>query len=334
MSIRDYLEQKERENLSPRAKLSAETQGRQRPEEPSDVRTEFQRDRDRIIHCKSFRRLTHKTQVFLSPEGDHYRTRLTHTLEVSQISRGVARALRLNEDLTEAIALGHDLGHTPFGHIGEEALNETGKLREPFRHNKQSLRVVDLIEYEGKGLNLTFEVRDGILNHTGEGKPATLEGHIVRLADRIAYINHDIDDAIRAGIIAESDLPAGPMQTLGRYHSIRINNMVVDVIKASQDIHSIQMSPPFVEAMNELRTFLFDRVYIDSAAKTEDEKAKKVLQALFSHYLDHPEELPSEFQPSEGDELSVRVCDYIAGMTDRYALRKYEDLFIPKTWMV
>lgn len=334
MSIREYLEQKERDNLSSRAKLSAETQGRERAEETSDVRTEFQRDRDRIIHSKAFRRLTHKTQVFLSPEGDHYRTRLTHTLEVSQISRGVARALRLNEDLAEAIALGHDLGHTPFGHIGEEALNETGKLREPFKHNKQSLRVIDLIEYEGKGLNLTFEVRDGILNHTGEGKPATLEGQIVRIADRIAYINHDIDDAIRAGVILEEDLPAGPLEVLGRRHSIRINNMVMDMIRASQDIQIIQMSPLFAKAMDDLRTFLFDRVYIDSAAKTEDEKAKKVLQALFFHYLENPAELPPEFQPSGGEDPSIRVCDYIAGMTDRYALRKYEDLFIPKTWMV
>ncbi len=342
MSIRELIEKKERENLSPRAKLSSETKGRERKEEPCEVRTAFQRDRDRIIHSKSFRRLMHKTQVFLAPEGDHYRTRLTHTLEVSQISRTIARALNLNEDLTEAIALGHDLGHTPFGHIGEEALTNCFKkirkdypeLPDTFEHNVQSVRVVEVIEYDGKGLNLTWEVKDGILNHTGKGMVATLEGQIVKLADRIAYINHDIDDALRANIISESDLPKAPIKILGERHSARINKMVCDVIETSKTSEDIKMSEPVKRAMEDLRDFLFKTVYIDSQAKLEDEKAKKVLESLFFYYLEYPQELPREFSPHRKEELPIKVCDYVAGMTDRYALKKFEDLFLPRPWML
>lgn len=344
MDIRERIETEEEQHLSPRAQLSIKTRGRERPERPSSVRTCFQRDRDRIIHSKAFRRLSHKTQVFLAPEGDHYRTRLTHTLEVTQISRTIARALMLNEDLAEAIALGHDLGHTPFGHVGENALSEClGKakagqpelyanLKTTFDHNKQSLRVVEELEYEGKGLNLTWEVRDGILNHTGDVLPATLEGQIVKIADRIAYINHDIDDAVRAKILSEEELPLEPLKVLGRRHSLRINFMVEDMIENSKDSDVIKMSPPCAKAMNDLRDFLMNNVYINSPAKTEDEKAKRVLRTLFFHFLDHPEELPSEFKKRTDEELPIRVCDYVAGMTDRYALKVFESLFVPKSW--
>jgi len=346
MDIRERIEAEEKKNLSPRAQLSINSKGRKRWEKPSSLRTCFQRDRDRIIHCKAFRRLSHKTQVFLAPEGDHYRTRLTHTLEVTQISRTIARALRLNEDLTEAIALSHDLGHTPFGHIGEDAITECLRLLgekdsrlyndrpTAFFHNKQSLRVVEELEYEGKGLNLTWEVRDGILNHTAEALPATLEGQIVKIADRIAYINHDIDDALRGGILTEEELPSEPLKVLGHRHSLRINFMVNNMVENSRDSDIIKMSPECSQAMSDLRDFLMGNVYVNSPAKTEDEKAKEVLRALFFYYLDHPERLPSEFRCESQSDLPIRICDYIAGMTDRYALKEFEKHFVPKSWMV
>ena len=332
MLVRERTEGIERQVLSPRAALASETRGREREETRCSIRTEYQRDRDRIVHCKSFRRLKHKTQVFLAPEGDHYRTRLTHTMEVAQISRTVARALLLNEDLTEAIALGHDLGHTPFGHIGEDALSKY--LPGKFEHNRQSLRVVEVLEYDGKGLNLTWEVRDGILHHTGDGMPSTLEGQIVRIADRIAYINHDIDDALRAGLLDPGDLPAGPIEALGRYSSHRIDRLAHDLVENSADSDLISMSPEVGALMDELRDFLFERVYIGSIAKTEEEKAVRVLQSIAEYYLKDPGQLPPEFRPSDPAELTVRVCDYVAGMTDRYALMKYEQYFLPRAWMV
>ncbi|MDY6794111.1 MAG: deoxyguanosinetriphosphate triphosphohydrolase [Actinomycetota bacterium] len=330
MTVREEIEEFEERWLSPHAMRSRNSRGREREEKLDPLRTCFMRDRDRIIHCKAFRRLKHKTQVFLSPEGDHYRTRLTHTLEVSQISRSIARALRLNEDLTEAIALGHDLGHTPFGHMGEEALHEL--TPKPFRHNEQSLRVVDKLEYGGKGLNLTWEVRDGILKHTGENPPATLEGEVVRVSDRIAYVNHDIDDAIRADILRESDLLTSTLEILGRHHSQRINTLVNDIVAESMGKDDVLQSLEVKAALNELRAFLFDRVYIGSVAKREEGKAKRVLLALFNFYVKHPEEMPDEYRGEEED-LRIRVCDYIAGMTDRYALRKYGELFLPREWV-
>lgn len=331
MSVREEIERWEEEWLSPYAVRSRESRGRLREEKPDSLRTCFMRDRDRIIHSKSFRRLKHKTQVFLAPEGDHYRTRLTHTLEVSQISRTIARALRLNEDLTEAIALGHDLGHTPFGHMGEEAFRDLTPT--PFRHNEQSLRVVDRLEYNGKGLNLTMEVRDGILNHTGQSPlPATLEGRIVRIADRIAYVNHDIDDAIRAGILTEEELPEGPIRVLGKRHNQRIDTLVRDLVESSRDKGDILLSEEVAAALDELRDFLFARVYVGSVAKQEEDKAIMVLRQLFHYYFEHPEEMPREFRDGEED-LRVRVCDYVAGMTDRYAMRKYQEHFLPRVWV-
>ncbi len=330
MNVREEIEAWEEAWLSPYAVRSRDSRGREREEAPDPLRTCFMRDRDRIIHCKSFRRLKHKTQVFLSPEGDHYRTRLTHTLEVSQISRTIARALHLNEDLTEAVALGHDLGHTPFGHMGEEALRDLTAT--PFHHNEQSLRVVERLEYGGKGLNLTWEVRDGILGHTGKSTPpATLEGRIVRTADRIAYVNHDIDDAIRAGILRENELPAATLRVLGRHHSQRINTLVNDMVERSRGCGDILLSPEVEAALDELRAFLFDRVYIGSVAKEEEGKAVTMLRNLFSFYLEHPEEMPEEFRQGEED-LRVRVCDYVAGMTDRYADSKYREHFVPRRW--
>lgn len=338
---REEAEQRERGLLGPWAALSAETRGRERPLPLDPLRTEYQRDRDRITHCKSFRRLSHKTQVFLAPEGDHYRTRLTHTLETAQIARSIARALRLNEDLTEAISLGHDLGHTPFGHIGEDALSaalETvrGEYRDvqtPFRHNVQSLRVVEHLEYEGKGLNLTWEVRDGIARHTGSERPATMEGRVAAVADRIAYVNHDIDDAIRGGVITESELPAGPCDVLGHNHGARITTLVRDMVDTSLAEGDIRMSPSVWQAMMELRAFLFDHVYLSSEAKAEEPKAFKVVKSLFYHYVEHPDELPDELRPAVPDELARRVTDYIAGMTDRFAIRTYQRLFVPRKWM-
>ncbi len=331
MSVREEIEDLEEQWLSPRAVRSRESRGREREEKPDPLRTCFMRDRDRIIHSKSFRRLKHKTQVFLSPEGDHYRTRLTHTLEVSQICRTIARALHLNEDLAEAVALGHDLGHTPFGHMGEEAFRDLTPT--PFRHNEQSLRVVEKLEYGGKGLNLTWEVRDGILNHTGSSpQPGTLEGRIVCIADRIAYVNHDIDDAIRAGILGAEDLPPSAREVLGRHHAQRIDTLVKDVVAESGRRGDIGLSPGVEAALSELRDFLFERVYIGSVAKLEEDKAIMVLRSLFGFYLEHPEEMPQEFRSGK-DDLSVRVCDYVAGMTDRYAMRKYQEHFLPRVWV-
>ncbi|MGI6712363.1 MAG: deoxyguanosinetriphosphate triphosphohydrolase [Bacillota bacterium] len=324
MTIREQTEQWEMEQLSRYAAKSIETRGRKIREEECEVRTCYQRDRDRIIHSKAFRRLKLKTQVFIAPEGDHFRTRLTHTLEVAQIARTVARALQLNEDLTEAIALGHDLGHTPFGHAGEEALDEV--VKGGFRHNRQSIRVVEKIE-GGKGLNLTWEVRDGILLHTGPMKPSTLEGQVVKIADRIAYINHDIDDAIRAQIITRYELPRDCLKVLGDSHSKRINTMVKDLIQNSMGLSNVGMSPEVQEAMDELRAFLFKRVYIGSQAKSEETKAKNMLKTLFFYYIDNYNELPFEYQGN--DEKDVRVCDYIAGMTDRYAITQFTKIFVP-----
>lgn len=331
MFIRERTEELEALQLSPYATLSRNSKGRDMPQEECQVRTVFQRDRDRIIHSKSFRRLKHKTQVFIAPARDHYRTRLTHTLEVAQIARTIAKALRLNEDLTEAIALGHDLGHTPFGHAGEEALDEI--IREKydmhFKHNEQSLRVVEVVE----NMNLTREVRDGILHHTDEVDPVTLEGQIVKTADRIAYINHDIDDALRGGIITPGDLPRDCIAVLGNKHATRINTMVMDMIRASWESPEIKMSPEVSEAMDKLRRFLFEHVYIGSEAKREEEKAKKLLQSLFDFFVRHPEELPHERPAAGGEELARIVCDYVAGMTDRYALEQYARHFLPTPWI-
>lgn len=342
MKIREIIEARETNELSSRATLSSQSKGREKKEKPCDIRTEFQRDRDRIIHSKAFRRLMHKTQVFIAPEKDHYRTRLTHALEVAQISRTLARALRLNEDLTEAIALGHDLGHTPFGHIGEDALTEClkearkrgDKVPEPFKHNWQSLRVVNIVEKKGLGLNLTREVKDGILNHTGKELPFTLEGQIVRIADRIAYVNHDIDDSIRAGVIKQEDLPEEPLKILGKTHSERIDRTVRDIIETSGEEKEIKMSPKFDKALASLRGWLFDAVYLNPEAKSEDEKAKQMLKMLFWHYYNEPGLMPKEFHPTGNEEVAVRVCDYVAGMTDRYALNMFEEIFIPGRWMV
>lgn len=306
------------------------TRGRIYPVEECDVRTEFQRDRDRIIHSKSFRRLMHKMQVFLAPEGDHYRTRLTHTLEVAQIARTIARALRLNEDLTEAAALGHDLGHTPFGHSGERALDYL--LPEGFRHNEQSLRVVDYLENEGEGLNLTFEVRDAILCHTGSEPASTLEGQIIRIADRIAYINHDIDDAARAGILNIADIPKEISELLGTTHGQRITSLVAATIKNGVE-NGIGMVEPYGTAMDKLRDFMFERVYRNQRAKSEDGKVVNMITFLYEHFFAHPENIPQEYMKyAERDGISVVTADFIAGMTDRYALGCFNDLFVPKVW--
>ena len=328
---REQTEEIERLTLSPRATLSRESKGREREEEPDPLRTCFQRDRDRIVHSKAFRRLKHKTQVFLAPEGDHYRVRLTHTLEVSQIARTAARALRLNEDLTEAVALGHDLGHTPFGHLGEQAL--TPFLGGPFRHNEQSLRVVDYLENDGRGLNLTREVRQGILNHTWSmPPPATFEAQVVRFADRIAYVNHDVDDAIRAGVLETHELPGTAVEILGRTHGERINTLVTDLVRHTADGPDVGLSDDVFRALDCLRDFMFERVYLRDEIRSEQEKAIALIRSLFAHYLDHPEELPEEYHRAPG-ELPTRVADYIAGMTDRYALRMYEQLFLPQGWL-
>ncbi len=338
---REQLEQREFETLSQRAVKSAQSRGRLRPEPEDPLRTAFQRDRDRILHCKSFRRLSHKTQVFIGAQGDHYRTRLTHTLEVQQISRTIARALGLNEDLTEAIALGHDLGHTPFGHTGEQALQtliaeynaaHPEDARPMFRHNLQSLRVVDCIEKDGRGLNLTAEVRDGIAHHTGSVKAFTLEGQIVAISDRIAYVNHDVDDSIRAGVIRESDLPQSSKELLGTSHSERITTLVNAMVSASDGADMITMEPEIWDAMDELRDFLFENVYAMSAARSEGPKAEMMIRLLFEHYLDHIDEVPEEYMRiSNGDNITA-VMDYIAGMTDRYAVSSFEKIFIPKNW--
>jgi dGTPase len=331
MVIREMTEQLERKMLSPYAKLSSETKGREHSDKKCNVRTEFQRDRDRIIYSKAFRRLKHKTQVFITPEGDHYRTRLTHTLEVSQIARTIARSLRLNEDLTEAIALGHDLGHTPFGHAGERVLSEVCPLG--FKHNEQSVRVAEKLERNCRGLNLTYEVKDGILCHTGEKQADTLEGRVVRIADRIAYINHDIEDAIRAKVISQEDLPEECLDVLGRTSSERINNMIVNIIENSMDKNEINMSNDFFMASEKLRDFMFKNVYIGSIAKVEEGKAELMIRQLYQRLLDMPHMLPDEFYSLiEPDGIHRAVCDYIAGMTDRYAVKTFTNMFIPASW--
>ena len=333
MTIRENTEQQERETLSPRACRAEQSKGRQTEIEPCPMRTCFQRDIDRIVHCKSFRRLKHKTQVFLQPEGDHYRTRMTHTLEVSRIARTMARGLRLNEDLTEAAALGHDLGHTPFGHAGERAL---GRVAEGgFRHYEQSLRVVDRLENDGAGLNLTYEVRRGILCHTC-GEPAeTLEGQLVRFADHIAYINHDIDDALRGGIIYPSELPAHLCRILGYTHGERITTLTMDIIENSREGDCIRQSETIGQAMAELKEFMFASVYTNPRAKGEEGKAEDMICLLFDYYMKHTEKLPGEYQDILVREGAQRaVMDYIAGMTDTYALEKFEDIFIPMRWVV
>ncbi len=344
LNVRQLAEERE-ESLSPYAIKSKQSRGRLRYEEPCPVRTVFQRDRDRIIHSKAFRRLKHKTQVFIAPQGDHYVTRLTHTLEVSQIARTIARALNLNEDLTEAIALGHDLGHTPFGHVGEEVLNDL--YHRGFRHNEQSLRIIDLLENDGQGLNLTWEVRDGIVNHSKSrvnileedwGKVGTLEGEVCKIADIVAYINHDIGDAIRANIITEDDLPLSVVKILGHFHSQRINTMVCDIIEQSWAVRednvianpTINMSPTVLEATNNLREFLFDRVYNMHAAQEEAEKAREIIRLLYNYFIKHEDKLSSEYS-LYSDERERKVVDYIAGMTDQYALRLAEELSLTKS---
>ena len=327
---RRIIEERERQTLSPYAALSAETRGREYPIDSCPVRTAFVRDRDRIIHCKSFRRLKHKTQVFLSPVGDHYRTRLTHTLEVAQIARTIARGLLLNEDLTEAIAMGHDLGHTPFGHSGESVLNRI--VPGGLAHNKQSLRIVEKLE-NGKGLNLTFEVRDGILNHKKSGHPSTLEGVVVSLADRIAYVNHDIDDAVRAGLLSNDILPKSCIEAIGATHGERINTLVLDILQTSSGKNHVEMSGEISSEFEKLRQFLFDNLYHDSAAKAEEGKAEGVIERLYYHYLKHVSELPPEFTKYIDEDGPDRIAaDYIACMTDRYAVRDYTRLFVPADW--
>ncbi len=329
---RERTEQIERDTLSACATLSSAVKGRERDEPQDPLRTCFQRDRDRIVHAKAFRRLKHKTQVFLAPEGDHYRVRLTHTLEVSQIARTAARALRLNEDLAEAISLGHDLGHTPFGHLGEQALSPF--LGRPFRHNEQSLRVVDYLENDGEGLNLTWEVRDGIVNHTWSmPAPSTPEARIVRFADRIAYVNHDVDDAVRAGVLDPAELPEAAIGTLGRTHGERINTLVTDLVANSEGSDEIRLSGEVFRALDTLRDCLFEQVYLRDSARSEQDKAISLVRSLFAHYLDHPDDVPAEYHRAPGD-LPTRIADYIAGMTDRYALRIYEQLFLPQGWLL
>ncbi|MBE6022725.1 MAG: deoxyguanosinetriphosphate triphosphohydrolase [Cellulosilyticum sp.] len=320
--------------LSPFATKSAETKGRIRWEDPCNLRTDFQRDRDRILHCKSFRRLAHKTQVFISPEGDHYRTRLTHTLEVAQIARTIARALSLNEDLTEAIALGHDLGHTPFGHTGEQVLQQLTDGE--FSHNKHSLRVVEVLENNGQGLNLTFEVKDGILNHPTSASPCTLEGKVVQLADKIAYINHDIDDAIRGKVLLESELPRDCTRILGQTSSERLAGIVQDIVHESDMKNDILMSREVREAFYNMREFLFKHVYVGSVAKEQEGKAKRVISELYQYYMSHLSLLPeaSKDRLEKNDTEKQIVCDYIAGMTDRYAVNAYRELFFPKSWHI
>ena len=335
MTVRQELERREHKNLNPLAGFADQTQGRPRGERDreQDVRTCYQRDTDKIVHSKSFRRLMHKTQVFLNPEGDHYRTRLTHTLEVTRIGRTITRALGLNEDLAEAIAMGHDLGHTPFGHAGEAALDAL--MPGGFRHNEQSLRVVDVLENDGMGLNLTHEVRMGIVGHTGSRLPETLEGQIIRHSDRIAYVNHDIDDAIRAGILTNEDIPQSITDVLGNTHSRRIDTLVCDMIRTSQEAGEIMLSPKVDHALKELRAFMFEKVYRNPVAKGEESKAKAMLTKLFEYYVAHPESLPEDFHPQMSfDGLERTVCDYIAGMTDNYAVDKYTQIFIPMGWHV
>ena len=332
-SIREMAEEREYEVLSPYAAHAGDSKGRDREEPQCDIRTVYQRDRDRILHSKSFRRLAHKTQVFIAPMGDHYRTRLTHTLEVSQLSRTIAKALRLNDDLCDAIALGHDLGHTPFGHTGERVLNEICPLG--FAHFRQSIRVVEVLEKNGEGLNLTWEVRDGILNHRTSGHPSTLEGQIVRFCDKFAYINHDIDDAERAGILSEEDIPKTYREILGGSTRDRLNTLIHDVIYSSLDRSDIRMSPEIEEAMMELRKFMFDHVYLNSVAKTEEGKVSRMITMLYQYYEKHVDEMPQEYIDlikKKGQPEPRVVCDYISGMTDQYSISKFQELFVPQSW--
>ena len=333
-SLHDWMDERENLLLSPVATRSSGSRGRDYPMEPCPMRSEFQRDRDRIIHCQSFRRLMYKTQVFLAPAGDHYRTRLTHTLEVTQIARTLARGLRLNEDLTEAAALGHDLGHTPFGHAGEDALT---RCYDPdFAHYRQSLRVVEKLEKDGRGLNLCWEVRDAIVNHTGKSVAATPEGQLIKFADRIAYINHDIDDAIRAGILNKDDIPRDLTEVLGASHGERINTMVQSILEASENSPMIAMTPDVQEATDKLRSFLFENVYLNPKAKAEETKAKEVVYALFTHYVVNPDRLPERYRrrigTAEGETVERAVADFISGMTDRYAIETYQERFVPRVW--
>ena len=331
MLVREQIEAFERERLAPGATLACNSLGRERPEEEDDLRTCFMRDRDRIVHCKAFRRLKHKTQVFLSPEGDHYRTRLTHTLEVSQIARTIARSMGLNEDLTEAIALGHDLGHTPFGHAGERALRAASGRN--FDHNEQSLRIVRRLEKDGKGLNLTREVMDGILCHTGPKEADTPEGQVVRMADRIAYINHDIDDAIRAGVLSAEQIPLELRERLGKRNSQRIGTLVSGAAAYGRETGRVGLPPALADTMESLRDFMFQAVYLNPVAKGEEGKGMEVVQALYRYFEEHTDAMPTEYlQIAFQDDVPTAVCDYIAGMTDRYAITKYQDIFIPKAW--
>ena len=334
MNVRESLESLEEQTLSPYASFSSRTRGRDHAEPLCDIRPEYQRDRDRILHCKAFRRLKHKTQVFLAPEGDHYRTRLTHTLEVSQIARTIAKSLRLNESLTEAIALGHDLGHTPFGHSGEAVLDQI--CEDGFTHYEQSVRIVEVLEKDGKGLNLTWEVRDGILNHRTAGHPSTLEGAIVRLSDKIAYINHDIDDAIRAQILTEENIPLELRKTLGFSTRQRLNTLIHNIISNSVGKDDIIMSEEVEQAMIELRKFMFDHVYKNPVAKGEETKAKAMIEQLFFYYMEHIELLPEKYlRMRDAGETEQRiVCDYISGMTDQYAITKFSEYFMPQAWQV
>ena len=335
MTIREELERQEHKRLNPLAAFADQSKGRPfgDKEREMDLRTCYQRDTDRIVHSKAFRRLMHKTQVFLQPEGDHYRTRMTHTIEVARIARTITRALGLNEDLSEAIAMGHDLGHTPFGHAGEAALSECMGIE--FHHKAQSLRVVDVLEKGGDGLNLPHEVRDGILCHTGAQWPRTLEGQIVRRSDQIAYVNHDIDDAVRAGILSNDDIPRAISDVLGHDHSQRINTLVCDIIRTSAEARAICLTPEVEKALKDLRSFMFERVYRNPVAKGEETKAKAMLQRLYEYYIAHPEAMPEDFHPQLSfDGLGRTVCDYIAGMTDNYAVDKYTEIFIPSGWQV
>ena len=334
MNIRETFEEREFQTLSPHAAHSRNSRGRERYEPECDIRTVYQRDRDRILHSKAFRRLKDKTQVFLSPQGDHYRTRLTHTLEVSQTARTVARALKLNEDLVEAIALGHDLGHTPFGHAGEAALNAIHPGG--FRHAEQSVRVVEVLEKEGKGLNLTWEVRDGILNHRTAGSPSTLEGQVVRLCDKISYIPPDMDDSIRAGLLSEDDIPITLRVVLGDTCRERLNTLIHDMVENSLGKDSIRQSPEMAEAMKLLRELMFANVYRSSVAKKEEVKAKRMLTELYEYYTEHPDQLSGEYQRliERGEKKEQVVCDYISGMTDQYSIHKFQEIYVPKSWAV
>ena len=334
MLIRESIEKMERETLSPYATLNENSRGRDVDEPECDIRPLFQRDRDRILHCKAFRRLKNKTQVFLTPQGDHYRTRMSHTLGVSQNARTIAKALRMNEDLVEAIALGHDLGHTPFGHAGESILNEV--MKHGFLHNEQSVRIVEKLEREGKGLNLTWEVRDGIRNHQMKTMPSTPEGQIVRLSDKIAYVNSDIDDAIRANLLEEEDIPKEIRKVLGENTRKRLDHLIHDVIISSMDSPEIRMSPETFEAMIDLRKYLYSNVYKNPVAKGEEVKAKRMLRQLFEFYMENTQELPGKFlrMMEEGEDQEIVVADYISGMTDQYAVQKYSEYFMPKAWEI